>query len=368
MYLFVYLCTHLCVFLSVGDPGCGKSCRVPAMLYQDAMERGVRCRIMISQPRQLIASSLTRRLRSQLGHDKVGTKRSDGLSDDTDHTVIHFVTVNYLVRLIADHPESFADHTHLILDEIHDRSVESDVLCLLVRRLLSTHPRLRLVLMSATAHAAMYQDYFATDMSVNYGSMEPLHTGLSRFPLNIRYLNDLAISSTPSTTTTTKKMEKFPSLVTQLAAKLLQNIRSSCGDLSLGPGATASATSEMNVLHSNLMGMSVSGRSVSTLGDGERVKVSEEVPSHVIKDQHALTVGYTKNCHFPYTKNYPYQPSATTTLNDHTKQPNHLLIFSFRCFVVSLIFFMYIVGWTDSCDWCSTTFGNQYCGVCRRNW
>ena len=103
----------MCVI--AGDPGCGKSSRVPFMLYQDAIERGARCRIMVSQPRQLIASALTKRLRSQLGHDKVGTKLSNGQSDDTEHTLIHFVTVSYLVRLIADHPESFADHTHLIL-------------------------------------------------------------------------------------------------------------------------------------------------------------------------------------------------------------------------------------------------------------
>ena len=99
----------------IGDPGCGKSCRVPSMLYQDAVERGVRCRMMISQPQQLVATTLTKRLRTQLGHDKVGMKLSNGQSDDTEHTVIHFVAVSNLVRLIADHPESFADHTHLIL-------------------------------------------------------------------------------------------------------------------------------------------------------------------------------------------------------------------------------------------------------------
>ena len=84
--------------------------------------------------------------------------------------------------------------------------------------------------------------------------------------------------------------------MTQLASKLLETTRSCCVDASPGFGAVP----EMNVLTSNLMGMSVSGRSVSTIGEAERVR--EEVPTSVIKDQHSLTVRGV----YPYTSNYPY--------------------------------------------------------------
>ena len=40
--------------------------------------------------------------------------------------------------------------THLVLDEVHERDMHTDFLMLLVRHILPAHPRLRLILMSAT--------------------------------------------------------------------------------------------------------------------------------------------------------------------------------------------------------------------------
>jgi len=45
--------------------------------------------------------------------------------------------------------------------EVHERSVESDLLLLLLRRLLLTRTDLRIVLMSATADADLFADYFS---------------------------------------------------------------------------------------------------------------------------------------------------------------------------------------------------------------
>jgi len=53
--------------------------------------------------------------------------------------------------------------THVIVDEVHERSVDSDMLLLLLRDLLASHraPGLRVVLMSATADANLFARYFA---------------------------------------------------------------------------------------------------------------------------------------------------------------------------------------------------------------
>ena len=47
-----------------------------------------------------------------------------------------YVTTGYLVQLVAHHPESLASHTHIIIDEVHERSVDADLLCLLARLVL----------------------------------------------------------------------------------------------------------------------------------------------------------------------------------------------------------------------------------------
>ncbi len=54
--------------------------------------------------------------------------------------------------------------THVIVDEVHERSVDSDMLLLLLRDLLASDraPGLRIVLMSATADADLFARYFAS--------------------------------------------------------------------------------------------------------------------------------------------------------------------------------------------------------------
>ena len=51
--------------------------------------------------------------------------------------------------------------THVIVDEVHERSVDSDLLLLLLRDALARHRGLRVVLMSATADPGLFADYFA---------------------------------------------------------------------------------------------------------------------------------------------------------------------------------------------------------------
>lgn len=46
------------------------------------------------------------------------------------------LTLGYLVRALAHQPDRFHKCTHLIIDEVHERSVDGDLVCLLARDLL----------------------------------------------------------------------------------------------------------------------------------------------------------------------------------------------------------------------------------------
>jgi HrpA-like RNA helicase len=121
-----------------------------------------------------------------------------GVRDETSETKIWFVTTGYLVRLLAYNPAAFDSHTHLIIDEVHERSVDGDLLCLLAKKLLTRNKSLHLVLMSATMHIKLYQSYFS-DGPEYYGSLDCLSVGARRFPLQIFYANDMSTqSSLPS--------------------------------------------------------------------------------------------------------------------------------------------------------------------------
>jgi len=47
-----------------------------------------------------------------------------------------FLSIGYLVRALAHQPDRFHTCTHLIIDEVHERSVDGDLVCLLARDLL----------------------------------------------------------------------------------------------------------------------------------------------------------------------------------------------------------------------------------------
>ena len=95
------------------------------------------------------------------------------------------MTTGYLVRLASHRPESFKDHNYLIIDEVHERSVDTDLLCLMARRLLASHPTIKLVLMSATIAADQYRAYFDV-------AEQALFVGSRRFPVSEVYCDDLA--------------------------------------------------------------------------------------------------------------------------------------------------------------------------------
>jgi hypothetical protein len=103
---------------------------------------------------------------------------------ETKQTQAWFVTTGYLTRLLANHPERFNDCTHLIIDEVHERSVDTDILCLLCRRLLETNKKIRLVLMSATLATKLYKEYFNVPE-------EPIHVGVRTFPITEYFVEDL---------------------------------------------------------------------------------------------------------------------------------------------------------------------------------
>ena len=58
----------------------------------------------------------------------------------SQNTLISYVTTGVLLQTII-HAKSLFDYTHIIVDEVHERTQEMDFLLLLVRRFLYTNSR-----------------------------------------------------------------------------------------------------------------------------------------------------------------------------------------------------------------------------------
>ena len=73
--------------------------------------------------------------------------------------MIKFMTDGLLLRELILDP-ILSNYSYLILDEIHSRSINSDLLLPLLQCILSLNPCLTLLLMSATIDIPKYKDYF----------------------------------------------------------------------------------------------------------------------------------------------------------------------------------------------------------------
>ena len=145
----------------LGNTGCGKSTIVPYVLGSD---EGVK--VLCTQPRRMAAISLCEHVQKsfygQRNHPSVGY-RVRGQRTDGEESKIIYVTAGYLKTMLTHEPSELDKFTHIILDEVHERGIDSDFLSLIVKRLLAQpeNERIKLVVMSATLESELFVDYFA---------------------------------------------------------------------------------------------------------------------------------------------------------------------------------------------------------------
>ena len=190
-----------------GETGCGKSTQVPQLVLQRVLEQarsggavnaattdtaaaavGTRaedCHIICTQPRRISAISIACRVSDELGQPApgglVGYKvRME--SKVSDATKLEYCTTGVLLRRLQNDPQ-LAGVSHVVIDEVHERSVDSDFLMLLLRRVLPQRPTLRVVLMSATLDADKIAEYF--------GGCPVITIPGRTFPVQDMYLEDV---------------------------------------------------------------------------------------------------------------------------------------------------------------------------------
>src|SRR5580693_6432289 len=158
----------------VAPPGAGKTTLVPLALLDAApMKDG---RILMLEPRRLAARAAASRMASLIG-EPVGKTvgfRTRLESAVSSATRIEVVTTGLLVRRLLGDPGLDGVST-VILDEIHERSLEADLalaLCLDAQAML--RPDLRLLAMSATLDGARLSAIMSAPIVESLGRMHPV--------------------------------------------------------------------------------------------------------------------------------------------------------------------------------------------------
>jgi ATP-dependent helicase HrpB len=149
-------------------PGAGKTTLVPLALCQAG-----RNKILVLEPRRLAARAAATRMAAMLGEavgQKIGfsTRLEKAVSAAT---IVEVITEGLLTaRLLSD--PGLTGITHVIFDEIHERSLEADLALALTLHLQRTlRPELHIIAMSATADTGPLAALLAAPVIESAGRM-----------------------------------------------------------------------------------------------------------------------------------------------------------------------------------------------------
>ncbi|EFA00345.2 dosage compensation regulator isoform X1 [Tribolium castaneum] len=150
------------VIIIKGNTGCGKTTQVCQYILEDYIMsgQGAWCNICITQPRRISAVSVS---------ERVANERCEALGQSVGYSVrfesvlprpygsIMFCTVGVLLKKLEN---GLRGVSHVIVDEIHERDVNSDFIMVVLRDMIHTYPDLRVILMSATIDTSLFSKYF----------------------------------------------------------------------------------------------------------------------------------------------------------------------------------------------------------------
>uniref|UniRef100_A0A673CBF1 ATP-dependent RNA helicase DHX29 n=1 Tax=Sphaeramia orbicularis TaxID=375764 RepID=A0A673CBF1_9TELE len=180
------------VVVVAGETGSGKSTQIPQFLLEELLTGGKApqpCNIVVTQPRRISAMSLACRVSQELGcEDGPGSKSSlcgyqiRMENQSGEWTRLLYCTTGVLLRKLQ-HDRHLNSLTHIIVDEVHERSVQSDFLLTILKDVVMRRSDLQLILMSATVDCDKFSNYF---------NRCPIITIPGRtFPVEVFHLEDI---------------------------------------------------------------------------------------------------------------------------------------------------------------------------------
>lgn len=192
------------VTVCMAATGSGKTTQIPQLILDDWIDRGegAKCNVICTQPRRIAAISVAERVAKERGEilgKSVGYQVRFEAKIPEEHGSITFCTTGIFLKrmqsalLKGSTPmgRSLDDVTHIVVDEVHERDVDTDLLLVVLKRLLADRKAknnpIKVILMSATIDPTLFREYFPDDQ----GRPAPVLEIPGRsFPVEKHYLDD----------------------------------------------------------------------------------------------------------------------------------------------------------------------------------
>ncbi|CAF1647858.1 unnamed protein product, partial [Adineta ricciae] len=147
------------IIICVGETGSGKTTQMTQYLHEAGYtKRGM---IGCTQPRRVAAMSVAKRVSDEM-QCKLGDEVGYAIRFEdctSDKTLIKYMTDGILLRESLTDPD--LDHySAVIMDEAHERSLNTDVLFGLLREVVGRRQDLKLIVTSATMDSEKFSDFF----------------------------------------------------------------------------------------------------------------------------------------------------------------------------------------------------------------
>ncbi|KAL8674964.1 MAG: hypothetical protein Q9168_000667 [Polycauliona sp. 1 TL-2023] len=188
----LYLIERFPVTIVIGETGSGKSTQIPQFLRESGWCRDGKL-VAVTQPRRVAATSVAKRVADEVGcklGDEVGYSiRFEDLT--TDKTQIKFLTDGLLLREALADP-LLSRYSVIMLDEAHERSLSTDILLGVLKKIHKRRADLRIVVSSATLQAEAFLRFFteseATPGTGKDGRIISLEGRM--YPVDVFYLEE----------------------------------------------------------------------------------------------------------------------------------------------------------------------------------
>ncbi|KAB8339157.1 hypothetical protein FH972_022093 [Carpinus fangiana] len=187
------------VTVLIGQTGSGKTTQLPQYLEQAGWCDGGKV-VAVTQPRRVAATSVATRVaeevRCDIGQEVGYSIRFEDLT--SEKTRIKFLTDGLLLREALVDP-LLSRYSVIMVDEAHERSLSTDILLGVLKKIRKKRPELRIVVSSATLQAEDFLNFFTDTAEAHDTSSPPggsqgriFHLGGRMYPVDIQYLEQPA--------------------------------------------------------------------------------------------------------------------------------------------------------------------------------
>ena len=160
----LYALERYSVLIMIGETGSGKSTQLPQILYKNGWTSNGQA-IVCTQPRRMACITLSKRVSEEmsvvLGEEVgYGVRFESECNKNDKRTSIKYMTDGLLMRETMTDP-LLSSYSVVIVDEAHERSLHSDVLLGLLKKILRKRQSdFRIIITSASMNTTSLQEFF----------------------------------------------------------------------------------------------------------------------------------------------------------------------------------------------------------------